>query len=412
MIRNTLESVNLMKKKKALVLGSTFFSDFSNAGIIYIFTLSMKGEHAIWFSLLWGMYYVGSLISHITMAVFIDKIEPKKVMGTSEIMRLLLIILTILLLVFKFMHEIYYIVFITLMGLVEPIFHPAEVRLIYHYFKKDELTRVNSLLELSDQSMSIFAPIVLLVLSYSPFHIYGYLFLVFVLGMSVLIVNKLSDIQPATDVSKKESRSIIFEMIQGYRYVLQNEKLRLASIILLVANFSFGITSPLLLPLLREGNNVHVSLRYTLINICESLGLLVSAYAFIKFKTNSVIEEISWKLSFLGISTLGILFSLIGFSYRSFLLISILYFVVGILTAVFNIFNNLNFQFLIDEEVVGKVYATKGLITVLGFILGTFSGGILTSYITVHNIFQLIGVLNVIVLVLIAVYRKNKNDNL
>ncbi|WP_412990061.1 MFS transporter [Pediococcus siamensis] len=363
-----------MKNKKALVLASTFFSDFSNAGIIYIFTLSMKGEHAIWFSLLWGMYYLGSLISHATMAVFIDRVEPKKVMSTSEALRLLLIILTILLLMFKFMHEIYYIVFIAMMGLVEPIFHPAEIRLIYHYFKKDELARVNSMLELSDQSMSIFAPIILLSLSYSPFHIYGYLFLVFVLGMSLRIVNRLSTIQPSTKDGQKESHAIGFEMIQGYRYVLQNEKLMLASLILLVANFSFGMTSPLLLPLLREGIKVHVSLNYTLVSICESLGLLVSAYTFIKLKSNSVFEEMSWKLSFGGISILGILFSLIGFSYRNFLLIAVLYFIVGILSAVFNIFNNLNFQFLVDEEVVGKVYAIKGLITVLGFILGTFTG--------------------------------------
>ncbi|MDV7693710.1 hypothetical protein ABUE38_06225 [Pediococcus parvulus] len=57
------------------------------------------------------------------------------------------------------------------------------------------------------------------------------------------------------------------------------------------------------------------------------------------------------------------------------------------------------------------VYAIKGLITVLGFVIGTFVGGLFVSYASVHSIYKMAGIMNLIAFSVIAVFRKDRIDD-
>ncbi|AVK60902.1 hypothetical protein C5Z25_03650 [Lactobacillus sp. CBA3605] len=387
--------------KKRILISTTFFSDFSNAAIIYVFTLSMKGEKAIWFSLLWGMYYFGSFLSHLLMGLFIDRIIPKKAMFFSEIIRLILVGVTLILLVGNAMSGVIYVAIMTLIGLAEPIFHPAEIRLIYHYFSKSELTKVNSVLELSDQLMSVIAPIVLLFLSYSLFHVYAYGLIIVVLLISLVFISLLPDYgKGRLGSSRSGIKAKCDEMLSGYQYILKNNQLLVASVTLLITNLAFGIVSPLLLPLIQQGFSMNITTIYTAVSAFESVGLLVSAYLFLRLKKMILLEKKMEVVSYISTGIIGLCLLLIGSSYHNVYLIAASYFSLGLVTAIFNILNNLNFQFAANDKVVGKVYAFKGLITVLGFVLGTIIGGLLSEKLAINDVFRSTGLMLLVPIVL------------
>ncbi|BDZ31548.1 MFS transporter [Lactiplantibacillus sp. WILCCON 0030] len=373
-------------KAKAIV-PITFLSDFSNAAIIFAFTLALKGAAPVWFSLLWGGYYGASFIIHAIMGLFIDKLQPVNTMLFSEVARFILMV-GLMGFYDQSKFQIYeFIVIIVLIGFVEPIFHPAEIKLIYHFFKAKELDKINSILELSDQTMSIAAPIIMTYVSENWGFKMALLIIACILMLSIGVVAFTKvEIPEAKLTGDTTAHQTTTGMFDGYKYVLRKRSLKSASLVLFFANFGFGVLTPLLLPFLGEMSISNETTLYMMLNIAESSGVILGAFLFFRF--SGKFEQVA---SVFQVIIVGICFILVAFLFSNNLILILIYSVIGLSSAFFNIQNNLSFQRHTAEFIVGKVYAFKGMVTVLGFVFGTYAGGVMGRFLSIRILFIITG---------------------
>ena len=154
----------------------------------------------------------------------------------------------------------------------------------------------------------------------------------------------------------------------------------------------------------------NVSFMYTMTNVFESVGLLIGAYLFLKFSNKLQVKKEINRVSYLCLGALSILFFMISYMYSNFYSIIVLYSCIGFITATFNIVNNLHFQTSSNEDEIGKVYAFKGMVTVLGFVLGTTVGGGLSTSIKINTIFNAISLILFILLILIVFFERRGSN--
>ncbi|HEY0222347.1 MAG TPA: MFS transporter [Lactovum miscens] len=391
-----------MNRLKFKITATTFLSDFSNAAIIFTFSLALIGKSAFWFSLLYGVYYFSSFIIHLIMGMFIDKKSPASLMIFSEIARFVLLLLAFVIVSMGSNQKEIYLFIICLIGLVEPIFHPAEMKVIFHYFSGRELSKIDSILELSDQSMMIFAPI-LITLIYKFKNIQGALLIILIILIISIIINFLLNKVTKIDIKTGNSdRDSFKELLSGYAYIVNKRKLLYSSSILGIVNIAFGIVTPLILPLLQV-YKADATLLYLFVTTAESTGVIFGALFILTFNKTKRITNQYYPFLFISSS-----FLIVGMAQKSPVLIIICYFIIGGATSYFNVLNNLQFQKSSEEKMIGKVFAFKGMITVLGFTVGSLIGGFIITIVAVNTLFIAVGFVTLSFTLLILFLKKNK----
>ncbi len=391
-----------MNRLKFKITATTFLSDFSNAAIIFTFSLALIGKSAFWFSLLYGVYYFSSFIIHLIMGMFIDKKSPASLMIFSEIARFVLLLLAFVIVSMGSNQKEIYLFIICLIGLVEPIFHPAEMKVIFNYFSGRELSKIDSILELSDQSMMIFAPI-LITLIYKFKNIQGALLIILIILIISIIINFLLNKVTKIDIKTGNSdRDSFKELLSGYAYIVNKRKLLYSSSILGIVNIAFGIVTPLILPLLQV-YKADATLLYLFVTTAESTGVIFGALFILTFNKTKRITNQYYPFLFISSS-----FLIVGMAQKSPVLIIICYFIIGGATSYFNVLNNLQFQKSSEEKMIGKVFAFKGMITVLGFTVGSLIGGFIITIVAVNTLFIAVGFVTLSFTLLILFLKKNK----
>jgi len=123
-----------------------------------------------------------------------------------------------------------------------------------------------------------------------------------------------------------------------------------------------------------------------MLNIAESSGVILGAFLFFRF--SGKFEQVA---SVFQVIIVGICFILVAFLFSNNLILILIYSVIGLSSAFFNIQNNLSFQRHTAEFIVGKVYAFKGMVTVLGFVFGTYAGGVMGRFLSIRILFIITG---------------------
>jgi len=393
-----------MREKVNIVLCS-FLSDFSNTSIIYIFTLIIgTRHHVIFLALLWMVYDGGSFISHALMGTMVDQLNNKYLMLFSELSRLVIIGILCLSLVISHEQVVYFIVGVGILGLVEPLFHPVAMGVMYQLFKKDEWMKLNSMLELSDQSTSIIGPLLggFLVIVVGPS--YALLFVMLVLALSIVSVLSLPFKKQETS-TKKDGRWYS-GLVEGYSYVKKHHKVFLTSFTVLGLNISLGMITPYTLPLINQlfkGGEE----KYLIITSVESIGVLMGALFLFKSKRVQVHNQLTSMLR--SAFLMGVIIMLIAIS-KLYVLFIFLYMALGVFTSKYNIENAFIYQSISNEAYVGRVFAFKGLVAVAGFIIGTGIGSLTINHLSLNYIFLLAGVIAVIFVFCSMYYAKRNGE--
>ncbi|MYV05687.1 MFS transporter [Lactobacillus rossiae] len=361
---------------KRLLIVSTFLTDFSNATLIFLFTLIIgQQKSAYWLSLLWASYYGGSFVSHLVMVSYVDRLTSRFLMLGSEVSRWLIV--TTLLVNGNFNRPLNLVIIVCLLGIVEPIFHPAEVRLLTEAFSPTEMVQINAILELSGQSTTIIGPFLATLLTTWFNARFTLTVMSVILFSSVIIVLMM----PTSTVGK--NKIPVSSLQTSLSTFIHSSALRhSASLMFLLNTLFIGTVVPVLLKFIQRFGP-HANFNYTLLTASQSIGLILMA-AHLAHKpvhqTNLLKRNLCTVLFIAG------LLALISMTTKLYLLI-LWFLLIGLLSAIFDVENNLLFQNASPHSEIGRMYVFKGLINVGSVTLGTILANVVLNWLSVQQLY-------------------------
>lgn len=226
-----MNDISLFKQKNFLFLWiGTFFSGlsismfyFSEAWYV-VQVLNLEASLGI-------IYIVGTFPRIIFMligGVLSDKINQSKIMFISDLTKAIFIGgLVILLLLAGEIHLWTLVIFALLIGILDAFFWPASSSIIPAIVSKSSLTRANSVIQTTNQTTSIFGPMIggLIIVGLNYTGIFGIIALLLLLGsIFVLFVNVKKTVE------KDNKHQLFGSLIQGIGYV-KNERILMAFVL-------------------------------------------------------------------------------------------------------------------------------------------------------------------------------------
>ncbi len=372
-----------MTKKIRILFMAHFASELSNTLVIFVLSVILYQQtgSALIISYLWICYVTASIISHIIMGPIIDKVNRKYVMLLSEWGRALVFIVLLLLFYYGYVNTLIIISSAFFVGFLEPLFHPSCLSYISKMVKRENLKKINSRLEIIAQIGTIAGPGIGGVLVSMTNEYYTLGFMILMLIISGVFVSMLPDNSSDVEVQKKW----IEDLIVGWRFFIDQKILVWLGVLILTVNTAFGAIQPLFLPYINEVLNkgdFEYGLTNTVIACGMITGSLIVSIKFLKNKTRIAM------LSSLALS--GMTFILMGLNDIFYLFLTGTFF-NGVFVSIFNINNTYLYQTLIPHNLVGRVFAIRGLVAITGLPIGAFIGGILTELIQINLVFIIMG---------------------
>lgn len=292
----------------------------------------------------------------------------------SEVSRWLIV--TTLLVTGNFSRPLYLVITVCLLGIVEPIFHPAEVRLLTEVFNQTEMVQINAILELSGQSTTIIGPF-LATLSTSWFNArFTLTVMSVILFSSVIIVLMI----PTSTANNRVSVSSLRTSLSTF---IHSSALRhSASLMFLLNTLFIGTVMPVLLKFTQQ-LGPHANFNYTLLTVSQSIGLILTATHLARKPghQSNLLKRNLWSVLFIA----GLLV-LVSLTTKLYLLI-LWFLLIGLFSAIFDVENNLLFQNASPHSEIGHMYVFKGLINVGSVTLGTILASVVLNWLSVQQLY-------------------------
>lgn len=355
-------------------LGGAFFT-FCNSILIYKLTGSPTALGIVWL-----IYYVPSFFMQLFIGPFIDRWSRKKTMIICQSIRAIIAILLFIFLLSNTLEiEVIYI-FQIIIGLVMPIFTPANQAILPTIVDSDELPKANASLESIRQIMAILGPILAGVI----LDVIEIEWVLIIVSLAFIVsAIALSFIQESNKTGN-ERKPWISEFKEGFITYLSHPLIVWLGIFFSFVQFGVGVTMVTTLPYITTILNQPYS-GYGMFIAGFPIGYIIGAFLSSKIKM---------------FSGLGILFSTLfigGCTYLSlaftpwYILALITECIAGIVIAIFNIYNITLIQTSTPNHLMGKVSSIRLLIQRSMIPLGILTATIGVNYVSIRNLYFLIG---------------------
>lgn len=379
-------------------LGHTFAA-FIISWLVYELTGSKVAMGSIWLC-----YMLPSLVVQLWAGPFLDRWQRRKVMIFAEWQRALVYLLPALLYTQGRLDVWHLYLVAGLAGTAEPLFRSSSMAYIPEVLPPHQLIRGNSVLEGTAQLFMLSGPALggLMVANLGALSVL--LGLIAVLGLAGLLLCLI----PASPIRPRAHQERWWSQFkEGLSFFRFYPVLFWVGMMLLVINFSSGAAHPMYLPLVMEelGGD---AFKYGLFSSFFSVGMLLgSAWAGI------IGEPRNRRLVMLGSLFLsGLLQAALGWT-QSYTLALAAVAGIGFTAMLFTINNTTFYQKRVPDQLRGRVFAVRILMSQLGVPLGSFLGGVMGETLGLKSLFTILGGLIVLVttLALLSPVFHRLNDN-
>lgn len=367
---------------------SQFASEMANTLVIFVLSIIIykeTGSKAL-ISYLWISYVLGSIISHLLMGPLIDRINRKIIMLLSEWGRGIVFLALIGISFNDSINPLLLIFSALCVGFLEPMFHPACMSYVSIMVDKSNLKKMNSKLEIIAQTATIAGPGIGGILVSLTNELYTLVFITIILFISGLLVLRL----PNNKNDEIENSRWIDELLEGFSFYKQQKVFLLLAMLIFCVNIAFGAIQPLLLPFIEEVLDKG-EFEFGLANSAIAIGMILGSLL-----VNIKVLKINTRITMLvSLAFSGFMMTLMGLS-EIFYLFIIFVLLDGLFTSLFNINNTYLYQVITPEKLIGRVFAVRGLVAILGLPIGAFIGGMLSQIISLKMVFLIMSVLIIV----------------
>ncbi|MEQ6390101.1 MFS transporter [Bacillaceae bacterium S4-13-58] len=325
-----------------------------------------------------GLIFVASSIPRLIFMLFggamADRMSKTKIMWLSDFTRSLIALGIVIWLLYGTVSLWSFVLCAFIFGILDAFFYPAENALIPSIVKKENLTRANSIIQMTNQSSFILGPMIAgIIISWGsyPMVFSTTAFFMLISGIFILTMKiKMNQTDPSD-----ESSNILMSIKDGMKYVKQS---RFLSTLLVVAVFlNLFMVGPLQmgLPLFVDNVLRGSTMDYSYLEGSLAIGMLVGS--IIVGVLN--VKKKRGKFMILGLGVSGM--SFLMFSMTNNLWLSLIVIILfGSTFPIINIPVISSIQEIVEDNMIGRVmslvsFASMGLIPVsyvlTSLLLGT-----------------------------------------
>jgi MFS family permease len=355
-------------------LGGALFTA-CNSILIYQLTGSAAALGSVWL-----IYYIPSFFMQLFIGPYIDRWSRKWVMIVCQLTRFLLALgLLMSLLLDNFTIAFIFVIQI-IIGLIMPIFSPANQAILPTILEKEQLSKANASLDSVRQVMVIMGPIVAGV--FVDFFVLEWVIMFIVLAFALSSIQLLS-IHENYQRSKMR-KPWLHEFQEGLKHYTKHRLVVWLGVFFGFVQFGVGVTIVTTIPYITAILDQPYS-AYGVFMAGFPIGYLIGAF-------------INQKIG--NLRSLGILFATLfigGCTYLSlgvtpwYSLAVTTELIAGIVIALFNIYNITLIQQVIPNEVMGKVTSVRLLIMRIMMPLGILFSTISADVIGIRVLYLVIG---------------------
>lgn len=374
-------------------LGGAFFT-FCNSILIYKYTGSATA-----LGLVWLIYYIPSFFMQLFIGPYIDRWSRKYTMIWCQLVRAILaMVLAITLFSEWFSVSLIYMVQV-LVGLIMPIFTPANQSILPTIVEKEHLEKANASLESVRQVMAIMGPISAGVLvEYIEVN-----WLLIIISIAFLLSTyNLAQINER-HIKREVRKPWIEEFKEGLNSYFEHPLIVWLGVFFGFVQFGVGVTIVTTLPYITTVLE-QPTVAYGFFMAGFPVGYTIGALLSSKLKRLNGIGVLFSALFIGGCTYLSLAFT----PWYSLALVTEA--IAGIVIAVFNIYNITLIQKRIPNQLMGKVTSVRLLIMRLMLPLGILFATISVQFIAIRSLYLIIGAIICVTSLTGYTFLKNREE--
>ncbi|MGX1432941.1 MFS family permease [Cytobacillus horneckiae] len=357
------------------------FGTFCNSILIYQMTGSTAALGSMWL-----LYFIPSLLLQLFIGPFIDRWSRKWLMICTQWVRGFIFLLPLILLMLESLTPLSIYIVQMIIGLVTPIYTPANQAMTPTIVTKTQLSQANSIIDGTVRIMTFLAPL-------SGGFVIEFLGIqfTFILIISLLLISGSLLLFVSEPRRKEKQRGTwMQQFMKGITFFFKNRIIAWLGVFLAFVQFGVGVTMVITLPYITNELSGSYS-DYGMFMASFPLGYIIGSLLVVKMK---IINMRTVMLSSLAIGGLTFIFLGLNNSFSFAILTEVL---AGIAMAIFNIHNLTIFQQVVPNELFGKVSSVRLLIIRGVMPLGVLCGGFAGEWIGIRGLYIMIGGVIVIV---------------
>lgn len=374
-------------------LGGAFFT-FCNSILIYKYTGSATA-----LGLVWLIYYIPSFFMQLFIGPYIDRWSRKYTMIWCQLVRAILaMVLAITLFSEWFSVSLIYMVQV-LVGLIMPIFTPANQSILPTIVEKEHLEKANASLESVRQVMAVMGPISAGVLvEYIEVN-----WLLIIISIAFLLSTyNLAQINER-HIKREVRKPWIEEFKEGLNSYFENPLIVWLGVFFGFVQFGVGVTIVTTLPYITTVLE-QPTVAYGFFMAGFPVGYTIGALLSSKLKRLNGIGVLFSALFIGGCTYLSLAFT------PWYPLALVTEAIAGIVIAVFNIYNITLIQKRIPNQLMGKVTSVRLLIMRLMLPLGILFATISVQFIAIRSLYLIIGAIICVTSLTGYTFLKNREE--
>lgn len=352
------------------------FGTFCNSIMVYQLTGSTMALSSMWL-----LYFIPSLILQLFIGPFIDRWSRKWTMIFSQWTRAAVFMVPLLAWGTGQLEVWHIFVVQVVVGLITPLYVPANHAITPTIVMKDQLKQANSLLESSVRLMSFTAPLLGgLVIEYIGINM-TLIFVIVTLGLSGALLWFVKEPSPEMRVRRAWWK----EFGEGISFFFKQRIVVWLGFFLAFVQFGVGVTMVTTLPYITgELGGSYASYGYFMAGF--PVGYILGALLVGRIAFGST------RLVMLGaLAVGGLTFVGLGLNESSLMVAIVLEVTAGVVMAIFSINNTTICQRIIPNHLMGKIFSVR-LFIIRGVMpLGVLVGGMLGDVWGVRPLYFLIG---------------------
>ncbi|MFS0673441.1 MFS transporter [Ornithinibacillus sp. 179-J 7C1 HS] len=328
----------------------------------------------------WLIYYIPSFFMQLFIGPYIDRFSRKWMMIHCQLVRMVLAVLLLLLLSFNSFTISFIFIIQVIVGLIMPIFSPANQAILPTVMEKEKLAKANASLDSTRQVMVIMGPII------AGFFV-DYLAVEWVLliiavafALSALLLVFVKENYQKSSVR----RPWIKEFREGLASYFEHKLIVWLGVFFGFVQFGVGVTIVTTIPYITS----------ILEQPYSAYGIFMAGFP-IGYTIGAIINR-----QFLNVKGIGILFTALfigGCTYLAlgftpwYTLAVLTEVIAGMVIAIFNIYNITLIQQAIPNHLMGKVTSVRLLIMRTMLPLGILFATLISPYVSIRTLYFVIG---------------------
>ncbi|KHF38934.1 MFS transporter [Halalkalibacter okhensis] len=353
------------------------FGTFCNSILIYQLTGSTLALGSMWL-----LYFIPSLFLQLFIGPYIDRWSRKWIMVISQWIRGFIFVIPLTALISGNLEVWHIYVVQCVVGLVTPLYVPANHAITPTIVKKEQLQLANACIDGTARLMSFLSPLLAgIVIEFTsvPFTLLFVSFLLFISGISLLFIREQR--------RKLEIRKTwIADFMQGVTFFFTQRVVVWLGVFLAFVQFGVGVTMVTTLPYITEELGGTVA-EYGYFMAGFPIGYIIGAILVSKIKYKSRRMLMLGSLFIGGLTFIALCFN------QSIPFAIITEIIGGIVMAIFSIHNTTIGQQTIPNHLMGKVFSVRLLIIRGAMPLGVLIGGIVSELVGVRPLYLSIGLM-------------------